>query len=76
MPILVTCKSDEDRIKTEGVSVGTLFSANFHHSRASNSKANGLFWPKIELVRDFMPVLVTSKFDEDLIKNERASFQL
>ena len=29
--------------------------------------------PEFELVPDFMPVLVTSKFDEDSIKNERAS---
>ena len=26
-----------------------------------------------ELVQDFMPVLVTSKFDEDPIKNEQPS---
>ena len=29
--------------------------------------------PEFELFRDFMHVLVTSKFDEDLIKNERAN---
>ena len=28
--------------------------------------------PKIELDRAFMPVPVTSNFDDDLIKNERA----
>ena len=28
-----------------------------------------------QLVRDFMPVLATSKFDEDPIKNERASLE-
>ena len=31
--------------------------------------------PEFELVRDFMPVLVTSKIDEDPIKNERASLE-
>ena len=31
--------------------------------------------PEFELVWDFMPVLVTSKFDEDPIKNERASLE-
>ena len=34
---------------------------------------SGLIWPKIELERAFMPVLVTSNFDDDSIKNERAS---
>ena len=46
---------------------------NFRHSRASNSKMSGLIRPKIELDQAFMPVLVTSNFDDDLIKNERAS---
>ena len=36
---------------------------------------SGLIQPKIELDRVFMPVLVTSNFDDDLIKNERASME-
>ena len=35
---------------------------------------SGLIRPKIELV-SFMPVLVTSNFDDDVIKNERASME-
>ena len=31
--------------------------------------------PEIELVRAFMPVLVTSNFDDDSIKNELASME-
>ena len=31
--------------------------------------------PEFELVPDFMPNLVTSMFDEDLIKNWRASLE-
>ena len=34
---------------------------------------SGLIRPKIELDRAFMPVLVISNFDDDPIKNERAS---
>ena len=41
----------------------------------SNSKMNGLIRPKTELDRAFMPVLVTSNFDDDSIKNERASME-
>ena len=48
---------------------------NFRHSRANNSKMSGLIRPKIELDRAFMPVLVTSNFDNDLIKNEQASME-
>ena len=34
-----------------------------------------LIWPKIELDQAFMPVLVTSNFNDDLTKNEQASMQ-
>ena len=36
---------------------------------------NGLVRPKIELDQAFMPVLVTSNFDDDSIKKERASME-
>ena len=36
---------------------------------------SGLIRPKIKLDRAFMPVLVTSNFDDDSIKNERASME-
>ena len=48
---------------------------NFHHSRASNSKMSGLIRPKIKLDQAFMLVLITSNFDDDLIKNEQASME-
>ena len=47
----------------------------FWSSRARNSKVTDSIRPEFELVRDFMPVLVTNKFDEDPIKNERASLR-
>ena len=36
---------------------------------------SGLIWPKFEPDRAFIPVLVTSNFDDDSIKNERASME-
>ena len=38
---------------------------------APNSVGSGPIWPKFELVPDCMHVLVTCKFEEDLIKNNR-----
>ena len=75
MHVLVACKFNEDPLKTEGAVNWKSFSnnksgKNFHHSRASNSKANIPIWPKFELHGDFMPVLVTCKIDEDPIKIE------
>ena len=43
---------------------------NFRHS--TGLEMNGLIWPRIEVEVAFMPVLVTSNFDDDSIKNERA----
>ena len=51
-------------------------SVKFRHSRASNSKMSGLIRPKIELDRAFTPVLVTSNFDDNSIKNEQASMEI
>ena len=42
---------------------------------ASNSKVSSLIRPEIKLVPACMPVLVTSNFDDDSIKNERASME-
>ena len=36
---------------------------------------SGLIRPKIKLDQAFMPVLVTSNFDDDSIKNEQASME-
>ena len=38
-------------------------------------QVTSLIRPKIKLVRAFMPVLVTSNFDDDSIKNEQASME-
>ena len=48
---------------------------NVRHSRASNSKMSVLIRSKMELDQAFMPVLVTSNFDDDSIKNEQASME-
>ena len=32
--------------------------------------------PEIKLIRAFMPVLATSNFDDDSIKNERAGMEI
>ena len=39
-------------------------------TRACNSEVTDPIWPEFEFVWDCMPVLVTSNFDEDPIKNE------
>ena len=77
MPVLVINNFDDDSIKNERASMETAFSHYksmgifFRLSRAANSVVSGPIWPKFELVRDFMYVLVTCKYEKDRIKNNR-----
>ena len=43
----------------------------FSTSRAANSVVSGPIWLKFDLVRDFMHILVTCKYKNDRIKNNR-----
>ena len=73
-PMMLGIKSDQDwptgfrDIKVRKCEI-------FRHSRAGNSKMSGLIRPKIKLDQAFMPVLVTSNFDDDSIINEWASME-
>ena len=44
---------------------------NVEISKAANSVVSGPIWPKLELIRDFIHVLVTCKYKKDRIKNNR-----
>ena len=73
MAVLLTSKFDEDPIKKKRASLKTPFS---HYKSMGNfSDAQGHLilqsrpnWPKFEPVPDFMPVLVTRKFENNLMK--------
>ena len=76
-PVLVTSNFDDDSIKNEQASMETAFAHYksmgnfFRRSRAANSIVSGPIWPKFELVRDFMHVLVTCEYKTDQIKSNR-----
>ena len=56
------CSQDFSHYKSDG---------NFsRRSRAANSPVLGPIWPNFELVRDVIDVLVTCKYEDDLIKIE------
>ena len=69
MPVLVISNFDDDLIKNERASMETAFP--HYKSRAANSVVSGPIWPKFELVRDFLHVLVTCKYKKDQIRNNR-----
>ena len=54
----------------QGAIMETRSNMGFQHSRLGNYTVISLIWPDFELFRDFMPVLVICKFEENLIKNE------
>ena len=71
MPVLVTSNFDDDSIKNERASMETAFSHYKSMGNFTNSIVSGPTWPKFELVRDFMHVLVTCKYKKSWIKNNR-----
>ena len=73
MPVLVTSNVDDDSIKNEWRHHFPIISLweIFRRSMSANSLISGPIWPKFDLVRDFMPVLVTCKYNKDRIKSIR-----
>ena len=76
MPVFVTSNFDDDLIQNKRASIETPFSHYvygkfFRRTRAANSVVSGPIWPKFELVRDFMHVLVTCMYKKDRIKSNR-----
>ena len=70
MVVLITCKNEEDPIKSEGARVATrLLYVNFSDI-PGHSIDNVWFLQKFEFIRAFMHVLTTCKNKEDSIKNE------
>ena len=63
IPVLVTSNFDDDSIKSEWARMETSFS--HYKSMRTFLVVSGPTWPKFELVRDFMHVLVTCKYKKD-----------
>ena len=70
MVVFISSKSDEYSIEMKSLLSRQHFPKSMGPSRAGYSNASSRNWAEIELVRDFMPVLVICKFDEDSIKNK------
>ena len=77
MYVLVTCKKEEDPIKIKALECSQYYTiiayGDFSRcSRAANSAVHCRIWSNFKLVRDFIIVPVTCKYEEDPIKNEGA----
>ena len=74
MPVLGTSNFDADSIKNERVCMETPFShyktmGKFLDAQGQLTVVSGPIWLKVELIRDFMHVLVTYKYEKDNIKS-------
>ena len=75
--VLITCKYEKDPIKNSGENVMTSFSPLyvygifFIRSRAANSVVCGRIRPNFELIQVLVHVIVTWKYEKDLIKSVR-----
>ena len=72
MTVLVTCKFEDDSMKSEGAILRTTFPPLEVFSTLKGSEVNDPIWPEIGFFRDFMTLFVICKFDEDPITNEVA----
>ena len=74
MVTLVTCKNEENPIKTEGARVLTaflpLYGNFFRRTRAAHSAVRGRIRQNLELIQDIIVVFLTCKNKEDPIKNK------
>ena len=68
MVVLLSCKNEEDPIKTRGASVFTTLYINFSDVQGQITGVGGGIWPKFELIQAFMHVLFTCKNEVDHIK--------
>ena len=50
MPILVTCKFDEDPIKIEGIIDRTSSNTGFFGTQGQVIKVDSLFWPNFQFI--------------------------
>ena len=72
-PIMLHIKFDQDW--STGLRDIKVQKCEIFVTQGQVSKMSNLIRPKIELDRVFMPVLVTSDFHDDSIKNERARME-
>ena len=77
MHVLIVCKYEKDQMKISGENVMTTFSPLqvygifFRRSRAANAVVHGRISPNFELIQALMYIIVTCKYEMNLIKNVR-----
>ena len=82
MHVLIACKYEKDQMKNGGENVKTSFSPLlvywifFRRSRAANSVVHGQISPNFELIQALMYIIVTCKYEMNLIKDIRENVMM
>ena len=81
MYVIITCKYEKDPIKNSREKVETSFfplqayGDFFRRSRAANSAVGGIIRQKFILDRALMHVIVTCKYEKELMKNSQVKVE-
>ena len=69
MYVIITCKYEKDRLKNSREKVATQFFSIITLSVAMETSSQ--IWPNFKLIQALTYVIVTCKYEIDLIKNSR-----
>ena len=70
MHVLITCKYEKDLMKNSGENVMMSFMGIFSDAQGHmDSIVHGRIRPNFELIQAYMYVIITCKYENDLIKN-------
>ena len=69
MHVIVTCKYEKEQMKNSREKVETLFFAI--KTLSVTMETSGWIWPNFKLIQALMYVIISCKYEKDLIKNSR-----
>ena len=69
MHVIVTCKYEKERMKNSREKVETTFLLII--TLSVSTETSGWIWPNFKLIQALMYVIVTCKYEKDMIKNSQ-----
>ena len=73
MHVIVTCKYEKEQMKSSQEKVETPFILIINLS--VNMETSGWIWPNFKLIQALMYVIITFKYEKDLIKNSQENVE-
>ena len=67
MHVIITCKYEKERMKNSREKVETPFFPVI--TQSVTMETSGWIWPNFKLIQALIDVIITCKYEKDLIKN-------